>query len=315
MTMMTMSPGRHLAAINHELPQIPDYFSLGATLYTPATRPDLETIINGRKLTQLRSLVICTEDAVHDQDLHGALANLQRNLESLRPSPMMRFIRPRSPEVLGRILDMPGIEGLDGLVLPKVNEENLARYAEQAARRSNLWLMPTLETEIAFDRRAMERLRERLEQLINPILCLRVGGNDLLNLLGLRRAPGGTLYDTPLRSVLNDIILVFRPSGYEIAAPVFDVMDNPLTLAQEVALDIHHGLLTKTAIHPVQIPVIEKAYQVNPEEQQLAKRILDPCTQAVFRHGGQMCEPITQRHWAERLMTRASLYGIRQAEE
>jgi len=293
---------------------VPAYFSLGATLYTPATRPDLKAVLNGRKVPGLRSLVICTEDAVHDRDLQQALGNLQQCLGTLQPHAMQRFVRPRSPEVLARILDMPGVEALDGLVLPKVNPENLARYAEQAARRPNLWLMPTLETELAFNRRALELLCQHLAELLNPVLCLRVGGNDLLNLLGIRRSPSCTLYDTPLRTVLNDIILTFRPAGFEIAAPVFDVLDNPITLAQEVAMDIHHGLLTKTAIHPTQIPIIEGSYRVNPEEQQLAERILAPQAQAVFRHAGQMCEPVTQRHWAQRLLTRGLLYGIHEGE-
>lgn len=302
-------------AVQSPATSIPAYFSLGATLYTPATRPDLKAILSGRKVPGLRSLVICTEDAVHDRDLQQALNNLQQCLRSLQPHSMLRFIRPRSPEVLSRILDIPGVEALDGLVLPKVNLDNLSRYAEQAARRPHLWLMPTLETELAFDRQGLETLRQHLAQLINPILCLRVGGNDLLNLLGVRRSPGCTLYDTPLRTVLNDIILVFRPAGFEIAAPVFDVMDSPSTLAREVAMDIHHGLLTKTAIHPSQIPIIEGAYRVDPGEYQLAEQILNPQAQAVFRHAGQMCEPITQRHWAERLLTRAILYGIHQGED
>jgi len=307
---MATNLSHYLATTNSRQSPIQYYFSLGATLYMPATREDLPAIVHGEKLPGLRSLVICTEDAVHERDLPRAMVNLRRTLEIMGPDSRLRFVRPRDPEVLRQIVAMPGVERLDGLVLPKVTAENLALYAEYAARWPGLWLMPTLETGAVFERRALEALRERFAQVVNPILCLRVGGNDLLSLLGLRRSPRLTLYDTPLRGVLNDIILVFRPAGYEIAAPVFDILDSPATLAREVALDIHHGLLTKTAIHPVQIPLIEGAYRVCPEEQALARRILDPRADAVFRHGGQMCEPATHRHWAERLLARAALYGV-----
>ena len=306
---MTTSLSHYLATTGNHRP-IRRYFSLGATLYVPSTHPDLATILGGEKLTGLRSLVICTEDAVHERDLPRALANLRRTLGVLAPRPLLRFVRPRNPEILRQIVEMPGVDRLDGVVLPKVTTENLALYAEYAARCPGLWLMPTLETEMVFERQSLEQLRDSLAHVVNPILCLRVGGNDLLNLLGLRRSPTLTLYDTPLRGILNDIILVFRPAGYEIAAPVFDILDSPATLAREVALDIHHGLLSKTAIHPVQIPVIEGAYRVDPEEQSLARRILDPQAGAVFRHGGQMCEPATHRNWAERLLLRADLYGL-----
>jgi citrate lyase beta subunit len=39
-------------------------YALGASLYMPATRPDLLAVVRGEKLPHLRSLVICLEDAV-----------------------------------------------------------------------------------------------------------------------------------------------------------------------------------------------------------------------------------------------------------
>ena len=45
--------------------------SLGATLYMPATRPDLWQVVNGEKYPELRSLVICPEDAVSEHEVEG----------------------------------------------------------------------------------------------------------------------------------------------------------------------------------------------------------------------------------------------------
>jgi citrate lyase beta subunit len=119
-----------------------------------------------------------------------------------------------------------------------------------------------------------------------------------------------TIYDTPLGTVIDDIVLTFAPAGYEIAAPVFDHLDSMATLVRETAIDVAHGLLSKTAIHPAQLPVIEAVYRVMPEDQELAKRILDPAASAVFQYAGQMCEPATHRRWAERLLLRTEIFGL-----
>jgi citrate lyase beta subunit len=48
-------------------------YALGATLYMPATRPDLLAVVRGEKLSNLRSLVICLEDAVNESDVQFAI--------------------------------------------------------------------------------------------------------------------------------------------------------------------------------------------------------------------------------------------------
>ncbi len=69
-------------------------------------------------------------------------------------------------------------------------------------------------------------------------------------------------------------------------------------MARELAMDIAHGLVGKTAIHPDQISIIEGALKVSPGEHSDALRILNS-TQAVFKSQGAMCEPATHRRWAQ----------------
>jgi citrate lyase beta subunit len=292
------------------MPTLCHYLALGATLYVPATRPDLLSILTGEKLAHLRSVIVCTEDAIHDHELPVALNNIEQALQhGANRSPTV-FIRVRNAEVLTRLVNMPGIAHIDGIVWPKATPDNLPILAEVVADQPRLWIMPTLETIDAFDRRRLEALRMALEKLTNPVLCLRIGGNDLLSLLGLKRPKAMTIYDTPLGAVIDDIVLTFAPAGYEIAAPVFEHLDSMDTLARETAIDVAHGLLSKTAIHPAQLSVIEEVYRVIPTDQELAKRILDPAALAVFQYAGQMCEPATHRRWAERLLLRAEIFGL-----
>ena len=49
-------------------------WGLGATRYLPATRDDLATVLLGGRHPDLRSAVVCLEDAVHPRDVPFALA-------------------------------------------------------------------------------------------------------------------------------------------------------------------------------------------------------------------------------------------------
>ena len=55
-------------------------YALGATLYMPATRPDILDVVLGEKIQGLRSLVVCLEDAVAETDVQQGLNNLKNLL-------------------------------------------------------------------------------------------------------------------------------------------------------------------------------------------------------------------------------------------
>lgn len=55
----------------------------GATLYMPATRTDIADIIIHNKISGLRSLVICLEDAVSEDDVPMAISQLSTLLGTL----------------------------------------------------------------------------------------------------------------------------------------------------------------------------------------------------------------------------------------
>lgn len=284
---------------------------LGASLYVPATRTDLGEIGNGFKLPQARSVILCTEDAVHEHDLPRALDNLAFALTEFGPrhgGRPLRFIRPRSARVLTQLLGMPGIFNVDGFVLPKITARNAPTYLE-LLDGSPFTAMLTVETREAFSTRDMEALRDVVLERGADVLSVRVGGNDLLNILGMRRTRGVTAYETPLRGVIDRMVSLFRPFGINVSAPVYDFTRDDGTLAREVREDLLHGTFGKTAIHPDQISVIEAAYAVTLVEVEAAEAILAPDAPAVFRVGDMMCEPATHRQWARAVLERARVYG------
>lgn len=289
--------------------------ALGASLYVPTTHKDLLAIANGDKMAHLRSVIFCTEDAVAERDLSYSLFNLSLALQNMaEESNTLRFVRVRNADVLGRVLAMQGAHKLAGFVLPKTTRHNFDSYFSQVQHTQHL-LMPTLETAEVFDDDEMRQFCRLLAtpQVRPRILALRVGGNDLLALLGLRRPTTGTIYQTPLGQVIARLVTTFRPHGFQLTAPVFEHLSQHAWLDAEVAQDLAHGMIAKTAIHPDQVPHIERHYQVAQSDIELALRIIDPDSPAVFRMQESMCEVATHSSWAQRIIEQARLFGIRHA--
>ena len=287
--------------------------ALGASLYVPSTHKDLLEIANGDKLQHLRSVIFCTEDAIAERDLSYALFNLSLALQNMgEQSDTLRFVRVRNAEVMGRVLAMPGAHKLTGFVLPKTTRHNFDSYFSQVRHTGHL-LMPTLETVDVFDDNEMQQFCRILcaSQVRARILALRIGGNDLLALLGIRRPSTGTIYQTPLGQVIGRLITTFRPHGFHLSAPVFEHLSQPEWLAAEVVQDLAHGMIAKTAIHPDQIAQIECHYMVAQADIELALRIIDPDSPAVFRMQESMCEVATHSTWAQQIIEQARLFGIR----
>ncbi|MES2743141.1 MAG: HpcH/HpaI aldolase/citrate lyase family protein [Pseudomonadota bacterium] len=286
--------------------------ALGASLYVPTTHKHLLAIANGDKMRHLRSVIFCTEDAIAERDLSYALFNLSLALDNMaEQSDTLRFVRVRNTEVMERVLAMAGARKLTGFVLPKTTRHNFDAYFSQV-RHSHHLLMPTLETVEVFDDEEMKLFCRCLNtpQVRGRILALRIGGNDLLALLGLRRPASGTIYQTPLGQVIARLVTTFRPHGFALTAPVFEHLSQSAWLDAEVRQDLAHGMIGKTAIHPDQVPQIERHYRVAQSDIELALRIIDPASPAVFRMQESMCEVATHSSWAVQIIEQARLFGI-----
>lgn len=293
-------------------------WNLGATLYMPATRTDIADAILTSKMEGLRSLVICLEDAVSEEDIPEALNNLQILLETLAKAkaasgsahwPLV-FIRPRDVSMGARLVKTMNLSPIDGLVLPKFTLASLSAWWN-FIEHTHLCMMPTLETEEVYDVEQMRQLAILMfgHPCHERIIALRIGGNDLMNVISLRRPRHLTLYDGPMGYVIKMLVSVFATRGFALTAPVCEHIDDHDIMDKELALDMAHGLVGKTAIHPNQITKIEAALRVSDNDYADALRILNS-SQAVFKSLGAMCEPATHRRWASAILERAQVYGI-----
>ena len=152
---------------------------------------------------------------------------------------ILRFIRVRNPYVMQRLLSVKGIKNVNGFFILKEPRRNLPKYLNLLGDCADYAIMPTLESEV-FDAIEMKKLRQFLpsEKIRPRIVSLRIGGNDLLNILSLRRSCTRTIYDSPLRQVISLLVGTFKPYKFNLTAPIFDGLSH-----SDVLQKIENGLV------------------------------------------------------------------------
>ncbi|SEG59652.1 Citrate lyase beta subunit [Thermomonospora echinospora] len=214
--------------------------ALGATLYSPATRPTLAGDIAKAARRGVMSMVVCLEDAIPDDEVPAAEANLVGQLRTVHAAgtaaPLL-FIRVRLPEQIDDLTRRLGdaVDLVSGFVLPKFTAatggaflEALEQTAPLAARR--LLAMPVIESREAIYRETRTEMLHDVARLLAKhaelVLAVRLGATDLCAAYGLRRPPDLTIYDIhPVASVIADVVNVLGRadgSGFVVTGPVWE---------------------------------------------------------------------------------------------
>jgi citrate lyase beta subunit len=224
-------------------------YGLGATLYMPATRPNIHQDLLSKKHEGLTSLVIDLEDAVGDVEVEKAeellveeLLKLHNELNkkylSMDDLPLM-FIRIRNIEQLKRIKERVGnaIEILTGVVLPKFSAESgealLTEVVNIHTEHRPFYAMPILESDKIIQKETrmdeLMAIKHLLDSYKNNILNVRIGATDFCGLYGIRRSVDTSVYEIAvLRDCVADIINVFQrsESPYVISGPVWEYFSS-----------------------------------------------------------------------------------------
>lgn len=288
-----------------------NYFELGATLYIPMNHSGIIDILKRDKLANLKSVVLCLEDAVSEEDFPSAVERLKDEiLPELSVTNLKVFIRPRNLSNLKNILTFEGIRKIDGFALPKFDTKNITQYLSLFIDENTFHIMPILETKDVFSGLSLGRLISELEPFKDRIICVRVGSEDILSLLNMMRSCDKTIYEImPLYIVLSTIINLFKSNEFNVSSPVYGCYEKIDVLKRELSGDIEHGILNKTTIHPAQIDIIHEEYKVTKDESIVAHKLLES-TLSVFGHNGRMFEKKTHSNWAKIIIERELVYGV-----
>ncbi|ROO83719.1 citrate lyase beta subunit [Actinocorallia herbida] len=212
--------------------------ALGATLYSPATRPRLAADIAKCAGVGVRSMVLCLEDSISDGDVPAAEDNLVAQVKAVDPAtaPLL-FIRVRTPEQIPDLIRRLGDSAvlISGFVLPKFEAVGGKPFLDALAEASaasgvRLLAMPVIETRDALYRETRTGVLTDIAGLLDrrraQILAVRLGGTDLCAAYGLRRPRELTIYDLHLvASLIADVVNVFGRAdgtGFTVTGPVWE---------------------------------------------------------------------------------------------
>jgi citrate lyase beta subunit len=222
--------------------------ALGATLYMPASRPALAADVTKQAAAGVTSVVVCLEDAIADEQVAEAEANLVASFAELhrqdRTELPLLFVRVRAPDQVPELVARlgPAAAVLDGFVLPKFTADLGAEYVRavdeaDASRGAGpaLRVMPVIESGAVLyaETRVEEltRLRELLHRERHRILAIRLGATDLCALYGLRRSPDLSIYDVKVVSdLIADVVNVLGRAdgtGFTVTGPVWEYFGYP----------------------------------------------------------------------------------------
>ncbi|MFF5492636.1 HpcH/HpaI aldolase/citrate lyase family protein [Streptomyces aquilus] len=220
--------------------------ALGATLYSPATRPRLADDIVKQTGRGVVSMVLCLEDSIGDEDVAAGEENLVRQFADLAAregvEPPLLFIRVRTPEQIPDLVQRLGetVRLLSGFVFPKFTEERGIPFLEALATAEHasgrrLFGMPVLETPELMYREsrvdALEGIARSVDKYRDRVLALRLGVTDFCSSYGLRRAPDMTAYDVQIvASVIADVVNMLGRAdgtGFTVTGPVWEYFRVP----------------------------------------------------------------------------------------
>ncbi|MCY0957458.1 HpcH/HpaI aldolase/citrate lyase family protein [Streptomyces sp. H27-H5] len=215
--------------------------ALGATLYSPATRPHLAADIRKQAARGVLSMVLCLEDSISDAEVGSGEINLIRQFEALDAQddelPLL-FIRVRTPEQIPDLVRRLGgtARHLAGFVLPKFTESRGTAFldavveAESRHGMSRLYAMPVLETPDLLHLETRVEALAGISRTVNRhrehVLALRLGVTDFCSAYGLRRTPDMTAYDVQIvAGVIADVVNVLSRAdgtGFTVTGPVWE---------------------------------------------------------------------------------------------
>ncbi|WP_052865585.1 HpcH/HpaI aldolase/citrate lyase family protein [Streptomyces niger] len=219
--------------------------ALGATLYSPATRPRLAADVIKQAARGVVSMVLCLEDSIGDDDVSAGEDNLVRQFNELAetvtrepatPLPLL-FLRVRTPDQIPDLVRRlgPAVRLLSGFVLPKFTALRGVPFLEalaaaEAASGQRLFAMPVLESpellHLESRTETLQGIARTVDAYRDRVLALRLGVTDFCSAYGLRRAPDMTAYDVRIvASVIADVVNVLGRAdgtGFTVTGPVWE---------------------------------------------------------------------------------------------
>ena len=312
------------------------YYSVGPLLYCPANNKSVAKSIISEKFGKNFSLALCLEDTINDKFVYEAERIMINSISEIYKAREKQsfylpkiFIRVRNAQQLTRLRDAlkDSADIISGFIIPKFSLETADEYIQTIIKinefsKKSMYVMPIYESSTIIDKRTrcetLYELKDKLSNIEELVLNIRVGGNDLCHVFGFRRHKDESIHKIrPIADIFSDIITVYG-TDYVISGPVWEYYKGDgwkKGLKNEIKDDKLCGFIGKTIIHPNQIKVVNSAYKVSKQDYDDAKAILNwkPTAQSMVTGnstGERMNEQKTHSNWANQIIMLKEAYGI-----
>lgn len=252
-----------------------------SALYVPG---DSDAMLRKSAAAASDLLLLNLEDGVAESQKTGAREKIAHALKSVDFGDREAVVRVNQLEGETGRADLAAIVPLrpDGICLPKIERAEEIRAADEAIRKiesahglpqGGIKLHAMIESASGILHSAeIAAASQRMASLI-------FGSADYA--ADVRCRPGESRLEILL--ALQMIVLAARSAGIDaIDAPCFDIRNQEL-LARESAQARSIGFSGKSALHPVQLEVINHAFGVTPEEVAWAERTIAELDEAARR--------------------------------
>lgn len=278
----------------------------------PAVHPKLDAVLSG-SVHGLRVAVIDLEDSVPGDRVNDSVRIVRQLGNKPSATGLSVYVRPRTPDQLRLLVGDGDNYCWCGYVLPKVSLANLDAWLSPIAGGQSR-LMPILESADLFCPGALHELCDTILQRVSSerIDAFRLGGTDLLGVVGTRRPRGKGIYESVVGPALLHAAGYLLSRKLPVSGPVCEMLSPDELMFGEIRQDVENGFIGKTAINPLQVVAINAGFAVDPEDVVEAKAILEP-DRAVFASRGAMCEASPHAGWARRVLERHRTFGLKES--
>lgn len=296
------------ADFNYKTPKDILRYSLGATLYMPATKY-LGPYLLEKRYSHLTSYVMCFEKYINESDVSIAEKTVINTLRTLKMAedenrininelPLF-FIRVRSVEQFKSFYqklnnDEILLKYLSGFILPQFDTDNSVEYLDtiNEIRKEfpHIYALPILESKKIFDKKNRDKelfgLHEIIKKNRDSVLNIRIGGNSFSAFNSIKKSIYMSVYDIGvIADCIYDILNVFSDLTYNdltISGSIWEYYNLAFTPNKNIGPFIENRILSRNPYtNDETIDGLLREILLDKENGMVGKTIIHPAQTAI----------------------------------
>lgn len=221
-------------------------------------------------------LILDLEDSVPFSQKRNARKQLKEVSKSLSDFPGQVIIRINSIENESQVIEdlkSVNLNSIDGLMLPKVNNQEDLDYYEKmmfsCLGENSLYFIPIIETALAMF--SLDTIARH-----SRVKSLAFGGEDYLTNIQGKYGKSNTIFD----HARMQIILAAKAFGKKVIDTPFLALDDDMRFIDNIKQASELGFDGKQCIHPLQVKIVNQVMSPDEVEYKQSLKIISKINEA-----------------------------------